>query len=232
MEKSFSISPWKYALFATCILIVGCNIFFFSCGVVTWGSASSVYGSYAVALCGISVFAAAFLGVYVALKESYKYSIYYLLTTILVMGLLTTYFLTFSSTKDQLMTQFEERIQSLFDAKTHHLDTMQPIHSLFRCCGLQGPQDYLSEQNEGQGALPASCCYSFDCTNPSHVFQEGCSTKATGNLKLQAEINYYACVAIFCLEFLGLLTAFFMGKARKHAKTKIKDDESPINNDD
>lgn len=52
------------------------NIFFFSCGVVVWGSASSVYGGYAAALCGVSVFAVAFFGVYVALKESYKYSIY------------------------------------------------------------------------------------------------------------------------------------------------------------
>lgn len=88
MEKSFPITPWKYGLLVTCILIVTCNVFFFSCGVTTWGSAVSVYGSYGSALCGGAVFGVAFLGMYVALKVSYKYSIYYLICSGLVIAAL------------------------------------------------------------------------------------------------------------------------------------------------
>lgn len=54
----------------------GFNILFFSCGVVTWGSAASVYGGYSAALCGALIFAVSFLGIYVALKESYRFSNY------------------------------------------------------------------------------------------------------------------------------------------------------------
>lgn len=28
---------------------------------------------------------------------------------------------------------------------------------------------------------------------------------------------------------MGLFTAYYMGKARKHAKTKVKDEETPMN---
>ncbi|ALC41262.1 Tsp42Ej, partial [Drosophila busckii] len=223
MEKSFAITPWKYALFTTCILIALCNIFFFSCGVVTWGSTSSSHGGYAAALVGAAVFAASFLGVYVALKESYKYSIYYLISTVVVIVLLAVYFAIFSTMRSQLLSHFDDRIKLLFEQRSHQNDTMQPIHSLFRCCGLNGPQDYLAKE---QGGLPASCCYAFDCTVGSHIFEEGCATKATRNLQMQSEINYYACIVIFALEFMGVLTAFLMGKARK--LTKIKDDEAPI----
>ncbi|EDW01557.1 23 kDa integral membrane protein [Drosophila grimshawi] len=226
MEKSFAITPWKYALFTTCILIAAFNILFFSCGVVTWGSASSIYGGYAAALCGLLVFSVAFLGVYVALKESYKFSIYYIIGSILVIAVLATYFFTFSNLKSQLLLQFEERIKRLFEEKSHNNDTMQPIHSLFRCCGLEGPQDYLAKEN---GALPASCCYAFDCTVVSHIHEEGCSVKATSNLQFQAEINYYSTIVIITLQLLSLLFAFLMGKARK--LSKIKDDEAPINDD-
>lgn len=224
MEKTFDITPWKYALLTTCILISALNILFFSCGVVTWGSASSVYGGYAAALCGAAVFAAAFLGVYVSLKESYKYSIYYLISTVLVMTVLATYFYTYASVKDQLLLEFKDRVKRLFDEKSIHDDTMQPIHNLFRCCGLDGPQDYLAQE---QGALPGSCCYAADCTKPSNINEEGCATKAPRLFLLQADTNYYTCIAMFCLEILGLFSAYFMGKARKLMKTK--DDESPIN---
>ncbi|KAH8371783.1 hypothetical protein KR093_008846 [Drosophila rubida] len=224
MEKTFAITPWKYALLTTCILISALNVLFFSCGVVTWGASLCVYGGYAVALLGASIFAAAFLGVYVSLKESYKYSIYYLISTVLVMTLLTAYFFTFISLKDTLLQQFDDRVKRLFAEKSVHDDTMQPIHSLFRCCGLDGPQDYLSKE---QGALPASCCYSSDCTKPSHINEEGCATKAPRFLLLQAEINYYTSIVIFILQILSLFVAFFMGKARKLIKTK--DDETPIN---
>ncbi|KAH8415790.1 hypothetical protein KR222_001098 [Zaprionus bogoriensis] len=248
MEQTFSITPWKYALFTTCILISLLNIFFFSCGVVIWGSATSVYGGYAAALCGVSIFASAFFGVYVALKESYKYSVYvsegaatvitifhtcshspfvftqYIVSTILVIALLATYFFTYTSMRQQLLRQFDDRVRRLYDEKSYRDDTMQPIHSLFRCCGLDGPQDYLSN---GQGALPASCCYSADCSDPENINEEGCIIKGARLMKLQSEINYYACIFIFGLEFLGLLTAFIMGKARK--LVKLKEDETPIN---
>ncbi|EDW57297.1 23 kDa integral membrane protein [Drosophila virilis] len=226
MEKSFSITPWKYALFTTCILIAGFNILFFSCGVVTWGSSASVYGGYSSALCGALIFAVTFLGLYVALKESYKFSNYYIICSILASIVLVIYFIIFSSMKSQLMWRFEERIKRLFAEKTNQNDTMQPIHSLFRCCGLEGPQDYLAKEH---GALPASCCYAFDCTVSRHIYQEGCGTKAIQGLQFQADVNYYAAIAIFVLELLSMLFAFLMGKARK--LLKIKDDETPINED-
>ncbi|XP_039492611.1 23 kDa integral membrane protein [Drosophila santomea] len=226
MEKSFPITPWKYGLLVTCILIVTCNVFFFSCGVTTWGSAVSVYGSYGSALCGGAVFGVAFLGMYVALKVSYKYSIYYLIFSGLVIAALGSYLFTFTAMREQLMGRFEERMRDLFERKTHSDDKMQPVHSLFGCCGIEGPQDYLKEEH---GALPSSCCYAFDCSKPSHVYEEGCSTKAVANLRMQAELNYYSCMAIIALEFLGLFTAYHLGKARKYAKTKIKDEETPIN---
>ncbi|XP_017865323.1 PREDICTED: 23 kDa integral membrane protein [Drosophila arizonae] len=227
MEKSFAITPWKYALFTTCILISGFNILFFSCGVVTWGSAASVYGGYSAALCGALIFAVSFLGIYVALKESYKFSNYYIMFSIFTIVVLTTYFFIFSSMKTQLLLNFDERIKRLFGEKSTHNDTMQPIHSLFRCCGLDGPQDYLGK--EDGGALPASCCHGFDCTVTSHMFEEGCVIKAAQSLQFQAELNYYAAIVILALEFLSLLFAYFMGKARK--LLKIKDDEAPINED-
>jgi len=34
---------------------------------------------------------------------------------------------------------------------------------------------------------------------------------------------------LFKFQFLGLFTAYYLGKARKHAKTMIKDEETPIN---
>ncbi|KAH8320424.1 hypothetical protein KR067_003252 [Drosophila pandora] len=226
MEKSFSITPWKYGLLATCILIVTCNVFFFSCGVVTWGSAVSRSGSYSAALCGVSVFGVAFLGMYVSLKESHKYSVYYLICAGLVISALGAYLFVFTAMRTELMGRFEERMRRLFAEKTHHDDKMQPVHSLFGCCGMDGPQDYLRTEH---GALPSSCCYAFDCSNPSHVYEEGCSTKAITNLRMQADLNYYSCLAIISLEFMGLFTAYYMGKARKHAKTKVKDEETPMN---
>ncbi|KAH8237205.1 hypothetical protein KR038_007046 [Drosophila bunnanda] len=226
MEKSLAVTPWKYGLLATCILIATCNVFFFSCGVVTWGSAVSVYGSYAAAICGVAVFGVAFLGMYVALKVSYKYSIYYLMCSGLVIAALGAYLFTFTAMREQLMGRFEERMRNLFEQKTHSNDLMQPVHSLFGCCGLEGPQDYLKEEH---GALPSSCCYAFDCSKPTHVYEEGCAIKAAGNLRMQAELNYYSCMAIIALEFMGLFTAYYLGKARKYAKTKIKDEETPIN---
>ncbi|XP_017150702.1 23 kDa integral membrane protein [Drosophila miranda] len=226
MEKSFPISPWKYALFATCILITACTVLFFSCGVVTWGSAASIFGSYTTALIGAAVFGVAFLGVYVALKESYKYSILFIFVSGLVIVTMVAYFFTFAAMKGDLLAHFDDRVRQLFEEKTRSNDKMQPIHSLFRCCGLEGPQDYLGEEN---GALPASCCFAFDCSNPTNVFQQGCATKANENLKMQADITYYCCMAIIALEFMGILTAYYMGRARKYAKTKIKDDESHLN---
>lgn len=159
--------------------------------------------------------------------------------------MLVIYFIIFSSMKSQLMWRFEERIKRLFAERTNQNDTMQPIHSLFRCCGLEGPQDYLVKEH---GALPASCCYAFDCTVSRHIYQEGCGTKAIQGLQFQADVNYYAAIAIFVLEvksankyslsanlnnyllqLLSMLFAFLMGKARK--LLKIKDDETPISED-
>lgn len=121
----------------------------------------------------------------------------YIICTILVIALLATYFCTYSSMKEQLLRQFDERIRRLFDEKSMHNDTMHPIHNLFRCCGLQGPQDYQSKE---QSALPASCCYAADCSDASNINEEGCATKGPRLLKLQAEINYYMCIAIFVLQ--------------------------------
>ncbi|XP_030387009.1 23 kDa integral membrane protein [Scaptodrosophila lebanonensis] len=226
MEKSFSITPWKYGLFTTCAFLVVCNIFFLSCGVVTWGSGMAVHGGYGVALCGAAIFGAAFLGIYVALKESYKYSIHYLISTGLVAVLLVVYFFTYMSMKGKLVHQFEGRIKDLFERATDRDDTMRPIHALFACCGVNGPQDYTGEQN---GALPASCCYAFDCTVEANLYTQGCSTKAVNNVKIQSEVNYYMTIVIFLLELLGLFAGYFMGKARK--MMKLKEDEAPINED-
>lgn len=99
--------------------------------------------------------------------------------------------------KEQLLRQFDDRIRRLFDEKSMYEDTMHPIHNLFRCCGLDGPQDYLSKE---QSALPASCCYAADCSDASNINEEGCATKGPRLLKLQAEINYYTCIAMFGLE--------------------------------
>ncbi|EDW45318.1 GM13129, partial [Drosophila sechellia] len=103
----------------------------------------------------------------------------------------------FKVMREQPTDRFEERMRELFERKTHSDDKMQPVHSLFGCCGIEGPQDYLQEEH---GALPSSCCYAFDCSKPSHVYEEGCSTKAVATLRMQAELNYYSCMAIIALE--------------------------------
>lgn len=120
--------------------------------------------------------------------------------SILTIVVLTTYFFIFSSMKSQLLVNFDERIKRLFEEKSTQNDTMQPIHSLFRCCGLDGPQDYLGK--EDGGALPASCCYGFDCTVASHMYEDGCVIKAAHSLQFQAEINYYAAIVILALEVI------------------------------
>lgn len=125
----------------------------------------------------------------------------YIICTILIIALLATYFCTYSSMKEQLLRQFDDRIRRLFDQKSVYEDTMHPIHNLFRCCGLDGPQDYLANE---QSALPASCCYAADCSDASNINEEGCATKGPRLLKLQAEINYYTCIAMFGLEVRSL----------------------------
>jgi len=233
MSLTWSATFVKYLLFGFNFILVITGVILLSVGLTVQGAFhgysdildGGFYSipSFLIAI-GAIIFFIAFFGCCGAIKENYWMTLIFSILLVLVFILelsagISGYVLrnqTINLVDDALTTSMKQyqngsaEIQMIWDE----------IQLDFQCCGVRGPDDWLTVLNETE-SLPTSCCKrqtgsigSFACTitNTNILFDKGCLDVFGNFVKDHAVTLGTAAMVLAFVQFVGIFFACFLTK--------------------
>jgi len=173
---------------------------------------------------GAIVFITAFLGCCGAVKESTcmltTYAIV-LLTIFIIQVAIGVYVFLQVKNENEFRAKIKANVQNTFDNRNNPEanETMQVTQRYLHCCGVNGPEDYPSNQ------IPLSCCHNSDHQCPSlnnEVYHDGCYPKLVELLLNSSQVIGGIAIGIAAIEIIGAVFGLCLASSiRNHYRRHI-----------
>ncbi|XP_055920656.1 23 kDa integral membrane protein-like isoform X2 [Eupeodes corollae] len=149
---------------------------------------------------GSVILLVSFFGCCGAIRESYCMSMIYSVSLLILLIVQIVAFVFFWINKQQFVNSMGKIVDKAWEERTYEADFMDAIQVGLKCCGKNGPIDYVTTLS-----LPRTCCENTDCSNPLNTYISGCRSKMTELWSEKSEIIKIAGLVIVGVEVLGFI---------------------------